>query len=281
MSSYQFVNSLAACYNSGGGGNGGSGHHGGRGDPSIVPPASGGGGDYYTPNQGYPNCYSPQQQPPPSSGGGGYNSYPPPGSHGGGVSPPEFRGGVSPALGSCKYAPPPQSNLPNNNNVPGTQNQNQVGVGVVGGLVPLLEPSLGSPQDLTTGSGASSGGSSGCSTPALRSPPHSTAGGGGGGKVNSQSNNSSSTNSNSSPQPGSNSKNPPHIYPWMKRVHLGQSKSLNSSNCCPLNNGNSCNNWSIISPTIRWIRFLINGSKCPLGRWAPFDKDTVINMLPV
>lgn len=199
MSSYQFVNSLAACYNSGG-----------RGDPSAADYyASAGGG---TGAQSYPNCYSPQIASAPSSGGGNY--------YGGSPTPntphhvtnlsmpngPDFRSGVnvSPAsLGSCKYggATPTPSN--NNNNNPGTQNQN------------VLEPSLGSPQDLTTGSGPSSAGSSVCSTP--RSPPLVQQG--------SKSNNSSSNNSNSSPG-GNNSKggNPPQIYPWMKRVHLGQSK---------------------------------------------------------
>jgi hypothetical protein len=206
MSSYQFVNSLAACYNP----------TGGRGDPSATDYYGGGGGGQGGQGQPYPNCYSPQIATAPSGGNGG-NAV---GNYYGGSPTPnhvvtnlssEFRGQgvVSPAvgvasLGSCKYAGTPTTN----NNNPGTQNQNSV----------LLEgPELGSPQDLTTGSGASSAGSSVCSTP--RSPPLVQ-----GSKGGNQSNNSSSNNSNSSPNTGTTKGNPPHIYPWMKRVHLGQSK---------------------------------------------------------
>ncbi|OXA56455.1 Homeotic protein Sex combs reduced [Folsomia candida] len=233
MSSYQFVNSLAACYNTsggvGGGGTGNPGNPRGGGpilDPSVAAAAEyyggGGGGNGGT---GYSNCYSPQIPPGPGPGGNYY------GGSGGTVSPPvmngvDFRSGVVSPLGaaaSCKYASGPV----NNNNLPGTQNQNVGGVG--GG--PLQEASLASPQDLTTGSGASSGGSS-CSTP-HRSPIA-----GGGGKVNSQSNNNSSSNSATSPQgggggggggSGGSKGNPPQIYPWMKRVHLGQSKEIKYS----------------------------------------------------
>jgi len=238
MSSYQFVNSLAACYNNG---------QRGGGDP--------GSGDYYTgavaPNGGsvvsgvnpaYPNCYSPQMPTAPTQATANYY----------GSSPPHHQvtglgGGPEATYRNMNGGGPGVSTLlalgnlgphNNNNNNPACKYAGSVSA-AAGAADPLTVTSLnncGSPQDLTTNSNGSSSASSVCSTP--RSPPLGS--GAGGGQRSSHSQNSQSTaSSNNSTSPNStsgaggqgqggstkgSSSTPPHIYPWMKRVHLGQSK---------------------------------------------------------
>ena len=227
MSSYQFVNSLAACYNAGSRGNS---------DPTAT--------DYYSgtgPTGGgvnsYPNCYSPQIGTAPATATQA-NYY--------GGSPTHHVANLSNgATGAGDYR--------NLNGVGGGQTVLPLGNPATGGLpTNPVNPSsckyastaasidtpvtnCGSPQDLTTNSNGSSTASSVCSTP--RSPSGHGGGGGGGGRGQSGQNNSqsnaSSTNStspnstNGSQSQSGNTKgssNPPQIYPWMKRVHLGQSK---------------------------------------------------------
>ncbi|ODN05868.1 Homeotic protein Sex combs reduced [Orchesella cincta] len=138
----------------------------------------------------------------------------------------------------CKYATSALNNNTSNanNNNPGANNPNNI-VSVGEALVGLDTglANCGSPQDLTTNSNGSSASSSVCSTP--RSPPLGSGGSTGGRSQNSQNSQSNSSHNSTSPnsnttgnqsQSGNNTKgssgNPPQIYPWMKRVHLGQSK---------------------------------------------------------
>lgn len=118
----------------------------------------------------------------------------------------------------------------------------------------VLDGSLGSPQDLSRASDgetpqpscqsmggpktpdsgppmspaltASSPGSTSKGHPESSSDRGGGSSGGGGGGSGSSKNGSSKSSSNS------NGKDPPHIYPWMKRVHLGQSKSRLLFNLC-------------------------------------------------
>ena len=163
--------------------------------------------------------------------------------------------------GSANQSPSSSGLMPNstNNAVGGGGGSNSsnkfassaaTGSGLVGQapVGSVLDGSLGSPQDLSRASDGetpqpscqSMGGpktpdSGPPLSPALTaSSPGSTSkghpesssdrggggssGGGGGGGSGSSKNGSSKSSSNS------NGKDPPHIYPWMKRVHLGQSK---------------------------------------------------------
>lgn len=263
MSSYQFVNSLAACYNGGRGGpdpSAANEYYPGAATASSGAGGSGGGAAGAT----YPNCYSPATAAQANyyggspthhvtnlSNGSDYRTNAPPGLNGGSVLP--LTGSLS-SNPSCKYASSAlNNNNNNNNNNSGANNPNNIvssggGSGASTNAVVAaaaaaaalvgLETGLancGSPQDLTTNSNGSSASSSVCSTP--RSPPLGSGGSSTGGRSQSQSNsshNSTSPNSNngSQSQSGNNTKgsgNPPQIYPWMKRVHLGQSKQNGST----------------------------------------------------
>lgn len=187
MSSYQFVNSLASCYGGQGGGR------------SPVEPQS---PEYYgAAAPGY-GCYSPQ-------GYAGYVQQPPVveyaqlGSH-------QALAQAGPRIGQL-------------------------------GPVQVQQPSckfegLGSPQDLSTqpartaspaglaspraGPAPSQASSSPASTASTSSQPAASTPAPPQQAQQNNNNNSTSANSKSSQQ------NPPQIYPWMKRVHLGQSKFL-------------------------------------------------------
>lgn len=261
MSSYQFVNSLAACYNGSRGGpdpNATNDYY--PGAPAASSGAAGGGAAGST----YPNCYSPATAAQANyyggspthhvtnlSNGSDYRTNAPPGLNGGSVLPLTSSLTNNP---SCKYASPAlnNNNSTTNNNNSGANNPTNIvssggGSGANASAVVAaaaaaaalvgLDTGLancGSPQDLTTNSNGSSASSSVCSTP--RSPPLGSGGSSTGGRSqnsqNSQSNsshNSTSPNSNNGNQSQSgntkgSSGNPPQIYPWMKRVHLGQSK---------------------------------------------------------
>jgi len=263
MSSYQFVNSLAACYNgSRGGPDPSTANDYYPGAPAASSGASGGGGG--AAGSTYPNCYSPATAAQANyyggspthhvtnlSNGSDYRTNAP-GLNGGSVLP--LTGSVT-TNPSCKYATSALNNNTsnaNNNNNPGANNPNNIvssgGAGhgantnavvaaaAAAALVGLDTglANCGSPQDLTTNSNGSSASSSVCSTP--RSPPLGSGGSTGGRSQNSQNSQSNSSHNSTSPnsntgnqsQSGTNTKgssgNPPQIYPWMKRVHLGQSK---------------------------------------------------------
>ena len=131
------------------------------------------------------------------------------------------------------------SSLLNQNNACKYGQQTQPGPDSAGGLN-TSGGVLGSPQDLSRASDGecpktpetplTSGGSS--NHPPLSPSPgkdlegsggngNGKSGGSSGDKVQSK---SSSNSSSSDGKSSSSSTNPPHIYPWMKRVHLGQSK---------------------------------------------------------
>ena len=253
MSSYQFVNTLAQCYEQAGVGVVG----GLPGSASVATPH-----EYY--GMQYPSCYSPATQAAYSShqyasmmSGGGppnpsqqqqqqqpdYSSPPSSATSASAVSLAHRRSPVSAAGGLVGglSAPPPGGGVvgPLSNLLGGS-------VSVTGGNNSVLLPqqpnckyadsNVGSPQDLSTNS---SGG-----TP--QPGPHGGGGLGGlGGPKSPESeleDDDEEPSSPLSPSPGASGSsaaaggattkkeggdsksNPPQIYPWMKRVHLGQSK---------------------------------------------------------
>lgn len=238
MSSYQFVNSLAQCYGQQGRPGGEQGHQ-----------AASPGGDYYNPNAAAassypPACYSPPQVGPqytphpyatPAPGHnlqpmGDYTQLQPqriPGgnaSHMHHVSP----GGQSPGMlnpsASCKYAdstsstgvaspqdlstngPPTRSTPP----LASTQTSNNSNA-----TITSKSSGLTSPLSVSTSPSVKQATGSSTASQNLSSPASST--------TSTSSNEKAGTNNNNS-KSGSSSGNPPQIYPWMKRVHLGQSK---------------------------------------------------------
>lgn len=196
MSSYQFVNSLSSCY---GGQQPGAAAGRVAGEPALPAP----GADYYSPGGGYPGgCYSPGQ---------GYQQYPTAQSladytqlqpRSSALSPALLPPAPPPVPPACKYA----------------ESSSSAGVA--------------SPQDLSTAG-------PGRSSPLSTKPPPATPLASPADKPCTVSSPASSTSSTSSQEAGAasgkNSKggssggNPPQIYPWMKRVHLGQSKFINYS----------------------------------------------------
>lgn len=194
MSSYQFVNSLSSCY----GGQQASGAAGrGAAEPSLPAP----GADYYSPGGPYPGgCYSPgqgthyQQYPGAQASLADYTQLQPRSTAlSPGLLPP-----APPVPPACKYA----------------ESSSSAGVA--------------SPQDLSTAG-------PGRASPLVTKPPPATPLASPADKPCTVSSPASSTSSTSSAEPGANSSksgksgsggNPPQIYPWMKRVHLGTSKLI-------------------------------------------------------
>ncbi|XP_014240605.1 homeotic protein Sex combs reduced-like [Cimex lectularius] len=227
MSSYQFVNSLASCYQQQGGQRSGA---------SPVDHPQSPAGDYY-PNVNYPaGCYSPQQYPAQymQQSPGGMMDYTQLHSaqhqrlashlqplHG--VPSP---GAVSPILNnnnpsvtnlsgstSCKFA---DSTTSGANGI--SSPQDLTTSSAPGGRTspPLGKTSLHSPSNPTSRTPTAplptsqSSSSPASSTSSSSSTPGAPGAGGG---------NGTSGSAGGKPTPG----NPPQIYPWMKRVHLGQS----------------------------------------------------------
>ncbi|KAF6206246.1 hypothetical protein GE061_017475 [Apolygus lucorum] len=225
MSSYQFVNSLASCYQQGAQRSGAS--------PVDHPQSPA--GEYY-PNVNYPGgCYSPQQY------AGQYMQQSPSGmmdytqlhsaaqhqrltSHLQPLHGVPSPGAVSPIL--------------NNNNTTVTNLSSSSSCKFADSTTAAASANgISSPQDLTTSTPGRS--SSPLGKTSLHSPSNPTARTPTGTQPTSQSSSSpSSSTSSSSSTPGagagssanntsssgkSPAGNPPQIYPWMKRVHLGQS----------------------------------------------------------
>lgn len=240
MSSYQFVNSLAQCY----------GQQQRAGAAPDGHQAASPGSDYYNPNAASastyppPACYSP-----PQVGPAQYHQHPyatPAPGHGlqpGGMGDytqlqPQRLGSTSTHLhhatsgaqspgilssnASCKYevstsstgvaspqdlsttgAAPARSTPPMTNNSQATNNS----------TISSKSSGLTSPLSVSTSPHAKPPNSSSVASQNLSSPASSTS---------STSSNDKAGNSNNNSK-GSQS-NPPQIYPWMKRVHLGQSK---------------------------------------------------------
>ncbi|KAJ8985801.1 hypothetical protein NQ317_016308 [Molorchus minor] len=237
MSSYQFVNSLAQCYGQQGRPAGEQAHQ------SASP-----GGDYYNPNAAAassypPACYSPPQVGPqypphpyatPAPGHslqpmGDYTQLQPQRLASGGNPHMHHAssGGQSPgmlnAAASCKYAEstsstgvaspqdlstngPPARSTPPLASTQTSNNSNATITSKSSGLTSPLSVSTSPPGKQATGSSTVSQN--------LSSPASSTS---------STSSNEKSGSNNNNSKSGSSS-NPPQIYPWMKRVHIGQSE---------------------------------------------------------
>lgn len=248
MSSYQFVNSLASCYASQSQAqqarsgpspvDGHHGQHGGGGGSTAASPA----GDYYNGNGNYsasPTCYSPQGYPQqgyghmgndmmdytqlhpaqrsqhiqhhmPTSPGPG-PAPPTPGGPSGGLLSPAGHGPAAAAAGaSCKYenmsGMPPAVTSP----------QDLSSSGPAKAAAAAKPPaSLTSPVTVSTRPSASASPGLNEASPSPASSTSSTSSG----------NNNNNGGSSKSGGSGGQSGNPPQIYPWMKRVHLGQSES--------------------------------------------------------
>ncbi|XP_044761703.1 homeotic protein Sex combs reduced-like isoform X1 [Coccinella septempunctata] len=238
MSSYQFVNSLAQCYGQ---------QQARPGGEQSAHQSSTPGSDYYNPNatatSSYPPaCYSPPQvtpqypQHPYAAPAPGHGLQPSMGDYtqlqpqrlGGNASSTHLHhsnaGTPSPAVlnpsASCKYAdstptsnvsspqdlstngPPNARNSPPLSNTQATSNSNSTITSKSSGLT--------SPLSVSTSPSSKAAGSTTVSQN-LSSPASSTS--------STSSNEKPSSNNNNSKSPT----NPPQIYPWMKRVHLGQS----------------------------------------------------------
>ncbi|CAK1543978.1 unnamed protein product [Leptosia nina] len=242
MSSYQFVNSLASCY-----GNQAPGRTGTpveqTGHPGLPTP----GADYYNPNaaaSAYPNaCYSPPQV------GHHYPQHPyaapATGSHMQPQSMIDYTQLHPQRLGSTASHMHQHSNPS-----PGALSPNLLSAAANQAASASCKfadststTGVASPQDLSTSSGpgrtspgfgVSNTGSTklGLTTPIaspvehkanvnqnISSPASSTSSN----DSNEPNPNSSSSNTKTAKSSGSSQANPPQIYPWMKRVHLGQS----------------------------------------------------------
>ncbi|XP_034234545.1 homeotic protein Sex combs reduced isoform X2 [Thrips palmi] len=236
MSSYQFVSSLASCYanqaqqqarTGASPVEGPGGHHQQHAGAATSP-----GGEYYNNNASYsasPTCYSPQGYP---QQGYGHMSNDMmdytqlhPASHQ--RTHLQHHMPTSPAPG-----PAPQT--PSGLLSPGGVNSSCKYEGMPGGLA----PSVSSPQDLSSSSSSatkSTASASKAPPSSVTSPvtvstrPSSSASPGlneaSPSPASSTSSTSSGNNNGSSKSGGGSgsSANPPQIYPWMKRVHLGQS----------------------------------------------------------
>lgn len=238
MSSYQFVNSLAQCY-------------GQQGRPAGAEQgahqASTPGGDYYNPNAAAASSYPPACYSPPQVAQYPQHPYATPAAPGHGLQPtmgdytqlqPQRLGGnasshlhhaspgaQSPGIlnpsASCKYADstsstgvaspqdlsttgPPTRSTPPLSNVQSSTNV----------TITSKTSGLTSPLSVSTSPAGKQTTASSTASQNLSSPASSTS--------STSSNEKSGSNNNNSKSGGT--PNPPQIYPWMKRVHLGQSK---------------------------------------------------------
>nr|ACZ60640.1 sex combs reduced [Oncopeltus fasciatus] len=206
MSSYQFVNSLASCYQQGG----------------RPPPDGPQSPDYYS-NVGYPGCYSPQQY------GSGYVQQNPAAAAAaaaGMMDYTQLHGTNHQRLASHlqPLGSGPVSPALNNNTVTNLSGGSscKFAEGSSGG------GGLASPQDLstTTAGPRSTPPKTGLHSPSAARAPSAPAPASqtSSSPASSISSSSSTTQGAAAKSPGQQaSSNPPQIYPWMKRVHLGQS----------------------------------------------------------
>lgn len=242
MSSYQFVNSLASCY-----GNQAPGRTGTPVDQAAHPGLPTPGADYYNPNAAastYPNaCYSPPQV---------SHHYPP---HAYATPTSGAHLQSQSMIDYTQLHPQPRPHMHQHSNPsPGALSPNLISTPPSQATTASCKfadststTGVASPQDLTTSSGpgrtspafgsvtgqSGTGQTStklGLTTPIaspvehkanvnqnISSPASSTSS-----NDSNDANNSSSTNTKNSK--ASAQANPPQIYPWMKRVHLGQSE---------------------------------------------------------
>ena len=204
MSSYQFVNTLAQCYEANaqlqGAGAAAAGSVGAAAAPQ----------DYY--NMQYPNCYSPAtqgyaQQYSSMMGAAASHDY----------TPPSSSATLSSSQASARRSPglPSAPSAPSLTPAPLTQSN-------LAANCKYTDSNVGSPQDLsTTSSGGTPQPGAGPKSPdsdiednGPQSPLSPSPGAGA----------SSSATATSTKKESDTKSSPPQIYPWMKRVHLGQSK---------------------------------------------------------
>lgn len=238
MSSYQFVNSLAQCY-------GQQARPAGTDQGSHQTAAPG--ADYYNPNAAAassypPACYSPPQvapqypQHPYATPAPGHGLQPTMGdytqlqpqrlatnasSHLHHASPGAQSPGMLNPAASCKYADSTSSTgvaspqdlsttgAPTRSTPPLSNTQSSTNV-----TITSKTSGLTSPLSVSTSPAGKQTNTSSTASQNLSSPASSTS--------STSSNEKTGTNNNNS-KSGS-TPNPPQIYPWMKRVHLGQSK---------------------------------------------------------
>lgn len=239
MSSYQFVNSLASCYQQG---------QAARTGASPVDPshpqhaqANSPGSEYYNANPGglsaYPaGCYSPQQY------AGQYMHQ-----AGDMIDYTQLHsshqrlgvGHLQPLHHHAVTSPGAVSPIINNNTTVTNLSSNSCKYADS----TTTTASVSSPQDLSTGgqptrssspmkptpassartsaaASATSPASSGAQNSSVAASQSSSS------PASSTSSNSSNTGNNTTSKSGSSSNPPPQIYPWMKRVHLGQSECI-------------------------------------------------------
>ncbi|XP_059489587.1 homeotic protein Sex combs reduced-like isoform X3 [Neocloeon triangulifer] len=217
MSSYQFVNSLANCYG------GGQQQRAAAATSSAAGPQdqtalaavaavhAAANQDYY--GGGYPgaaNCYSPQVSP-------HYGPYAP-----AAASTPQTHPSLTQGGTAAEYNPQLAAAAAHQRLTAATslQSNTSPGAPTPPSATPVssckyADSTASSPQDLSTSSGTTP------NPQTSRSPTDpSTAASAAPGQQSSASSTASNNNSGSG---GKSSGNPPHIYPWMKRVHLGQS----------------------------------------------------------
>ncbi|CAH1405287.1 unnamed protein product [Nezara viridula] len=204
MSSYQFVNSLASCYQQ-------------AGRPSPDGPQS---PDYY-PQVSYPGCYSPQQYT------SGYMQQSPSGM----MDYTQLHGSNHQRLAShlqpLGHPAGPVSPALNNNTVTNLSGSTSCKFADS----TTTSSGIASPQDLTTSSSGPGGprstppktglhSPSGARAPSAPAPTSQTSSS----PASSISSSSSTTQGTAAKSPAQPGQNPPQIYPWMKRVHLGQKR---------------------------------------------------------
>lgn len=212
MSSYQFVNSLAQCYGQ-----------------QARDQQSSPGTDYYNPNANStypPACYSPPQVAPQ------YPQHP--------YATPAPGHGLQPTMGDYTQLQP-QRLATTHLQSPNTQSHPSASCKYADST---SSTGVASPQDLSTNgppprstpppsnSNATITKSSGLTSPlsVSTSPPGKPATSTASQNLSSPASSTSSTSSNEKAGTNNNNSksgqasNPPQIYPWMKRVHLGQSK---------------------------------------------------------
>ena len=204
MSSYQFVNTLAQCYEANAQLQGAGAAAAGSVGAGTAPQ------DYY--NMQYPNCYSPAtqgyaQQYSSMMGAAASHDY----------TPPSSSATLSSSQASARRSPglPSAPSAPSLTPAPLTQSN-------LAANCKYTDSNVGSPQDLsTTSSGGTPQPGAGPKSPdsdiednGPTSPLSPSPGAGA----------SSSATATSTKKESDTKSSPPQIYPWMKRVHLGQSK---------------------------------------------------------
>ena len=216
MSSYQFVNTLAQCYEANAQLQGGA--------SGVSTGAAG--SDYY--GMQYPNCYSPATQ---AYQGAGYRNMMASAT----ASAASATGAASTQPPPLEYAPTSSSTTSMSTHTPTSSRRSPgpLSGSVAGTPAPLTtanvnckyqDSNVGSPQDLST---TSSGGGTphpGGMPGGLKSPDSDIEDDDPTSPMSPDPKEGGASSSATSTKKEDSKSTPPQIYPWMKRVHLGQSK---------------------------------------------------------